>query len=124
MPVGPGCILHRNGCGGFFCKGALWAGCCSSNALRSPVEEERKCLMTAFLLQRTCLQNCLECTAGCRKQGQADGFWHMLLQNQEGEVVLKRKVKAAASAITAFEVGPAGQTLAVGTSEGTAIAMC
>ena len=45
---------------------------------------------------------------------------HLLLQNQEGEVVLKRKVKAVSSAITAFDIGPAGRTIALGTSEGTA----
>lgn len=33
-------------------------------------------------------------------------------------MVLKRKVKAVASAITAFDIGPAGHTLALGTSEG------
>lgn len=33
-------------------------------------------------------------------------------------MVLKRKVKAVSSAITAFEIGPAGRTLALGTSEG------
>jgi hypothetical protein len=43
------------------------------------------------------------------------------LQNQEGEVVLKRKVKAVPSAITAFDIGPASRTLALGTSEGTAV---
>jgi hypothetical protein len=40
------------------------------------------------------------------------------LQNQDGEVVLKRKVKAVSSAITAFDIGPAGRTIALGTSEG------
>ena len=42
------------------------------------------------------------------------------LQNQDGEVVLKRKVKAVSSAITAFDIGPAGRTIALGTSEGAA----
>ena len=48
------------------------------------------------------------------------------LQNQEGEVVLKRKVKAVSSAITAFDIGPAGRTIALGTSEGAAtmVAAC
>jgi hypothetical protein len=36
-------------------------------------------------------------------------------------VVLKRKVKVVPSAITAFDIGPAGRTLALGTSEGDTI---
>mmetsp|Transcript_10317 Transcript_10317/g.31048 ORF Transcript_10317/g.31048 Transcript_10317/m.31048 type:complete len:383 (-) Transcript_10317:443-1591(-) len=51
-----------------------------------------------------------------------DGFLLHWEQNDDGDVTLKRKVKAANSPITAFDIGGQGSCLAVGTSEGDVFA--